>query len=157
MSLAFRKCTLEDLEVLRDFSSKTYYETFKHSCTPDDMDAYLSEAFEIDKIRAELLDEGSDFYFLYRNDELAGYLKLNEAPAQTEIHDEMSLEIERIYISEEYQGLGLGRDLLARAINIATSRKKEYVWLGVWENNDKALLFYKKNDFFTKIVSLSVL
>ena len=36
----------------------------------------------------------------------------NEAPAQTDIHDEQSLEIERIYVSKEFQGEGLGLSLI---------------------------------------------
>ena len=35
-----------------------------------------------------------------------------------------------------------------QAINIATERKKKYIWLGVWEKNEKAIHFYKKNGFY---------
>jgi len=31
---------------------------------------------------------------------------------------------------------------------MANMRKKSYVWLGVWEKNDKAILFYRKNGFY---------
>ena len=88
------------------------------------------------------------FYFLYWDGKLAGYLKLNEASAQTDLHDEQSLEIERIYVSKEFQGEGLGRYLMDQAISIAIQRKKKYVWLGVWEKNEKALRFYRRNGFY---------
>ena len=91
------------------------------------MAVYLDKAFAAEKIRAELSDENSVFYFLYRGGKLAGYLKLNEAPAQTDIHDEQSLEIERIYVSKEFQGEGLGRCLMEKAISTAIRRKKKYV------------------------------
>ena len=67
---------------------------------------------------------------------------------QTDIHDEQSLEIERIYVSKEFQGEGLGRCLMEKAISTAIRRKKKYVWLGVWEKNEKALRFYKRNGFY---------
>ena len=148
MSLSLRLCTIEDIDMLCDFSRKTYFETFAHMNTLEDMEAYLNKAFDMNKIRAELMDVNSSFFFLYFDDKLAGYLKLNEAPAQTDINDEQSLEIERIYVSKEFQGEGLGRYLMDTAISIATQQKKQYVWLGVWEKNDKALLFYKKNGFY---------
>jgi diamine N-acetyltransferase len=148
VSLFFRQCTHEDIDVLRDFSYMTFFETFAHMNAPEDMEAYLNKAFEIEKLRAELLDVNSSFYFLYSDEKLAGYLKLNEAFAQTDIHDSKSLEIERIYVSKEFQGEGLGGYLMDRAINIANLRKKLYVWLGVWEKNEKALCFYKKNGFY---------
>ena len=134
--------------MLCDISRKTYFETFAHMNTLEDMEAYLNKAYDMNKIRAELMDVNSSFFFLYFYDKLAGYLKLNEAPAQTDINDEQSLEIERIYVSKEFQGEGLGRYLMDTAISIATQQKKQYVWLGVWEKNEKALLFYKKNGFY---------
>ena len=148
MKAILRKCTMDDFDVLRELSIRTYYETFAHLNTPEDMQAYLDEAFEINKLQNELNDLNSDFFFLYFNDTLAGYLKLNEAPSQSDINDADSLEIERIYVSSQFQGEGLGRYLMKQAIAIATDRKKKYVWLGVWEKNEKAIRFYKKNGFY---------
>ena len=148
MSIILRSCTSKDIHTLRELSIKTYYETFAHLNTPDNMKAYLDKAFEINKLRHELDDHNSSFYFLYFNDILAGYLKLNEAPTQTDINDSESLEIERIYVSSDFQGAGLGRCLIEQAISFAIERGKKYVWLGVWEKNEKAIRFYKKNGFY---------
>ena len=148
MRLFLRSCTSEDLDTLREVSIKTYYETFAYLNTPEDMQAYLDEAFEINKLQYELNDPNSAFFFLYFNDVLAGYLKLNEAPSQTDINDKSSLEIERIYVSSQFQGEGLGRYLMEQAIAIARERKKDYAWLGVWEKNEKAIHFYRKNGFY---------
>ena len=77
-----------------------------------------------------------------------GYLKLNEAPAQTDVQDIQSLEIERIYVTKEFQGKRLGGYLMEQAVKVAVQRKKAYVWLGVWEMNERAIHFYKKNGFY---------
>lgn len=34
-----------------------------------------------------------------------------------------------------------------KAIEIATKEKAEFVWLGVWTENPRAIQFYKKNGF----------
>lgn len=148
MMISFRQCSIDDIDVLRAFAKQRFFETFSVMNTPENMATYLDEAFAPDKIHAELSDINSDFYFLYWNGELAGYLKLNESPAQTDIHDRNSLEIERIYVAKEFQGKGLGRYLMNQAISIAAHRKKKYVWLGVWEKNEKAICFYKRNGFY---------
>ena len=148
MELLFRLCTPQDVEELRQLSIKTYYETFAHLCAPEDMDAYLTEAYDREKLRREMEDAHSDFYFLFADEKLAGYLKLNEAPSQSDINDETSLEIERIYVSKEFQGKGLGACLMNQAMSIARERKKRFAWLGVWEKNENALGFYKKNGFY---------
>lgn len=41
----------------------------------------------------------------------------------------------------------MGSILLNKAIDMASIRKKSYIWLGVWGKNGKAILFYKKNGF----------
>ena len=148
MDISIKKCTTQDFDKLRQLSIETYYQTFAHMNTAEDMVAYLEEAFNVDKFTQEFNDPNSSFFFLYSDERIAGYLKLNEAPSQTDINDPLSLEIERIYVSSEFQGTGLGRYLMEQAINIATERGKKYAWLGVWEKNEKAICFYKKNGFY---------
>lgn len=116
--------------------------------TEENMNAYLEAAFHPEKLKRELENEGSSFYFIYENDELAGYLKLNESGAQTDVHDPASLELERIYVVDSFQGKGVGRRLMEKAVEEAVKRKKSYLWLGVWEKNKKALAFYAKNGFY---------
>ncbi|HHW00964.1 MAG TPA: GNAT family N-acetyltransferase [Clostridiaceae bacterium] len=148
MKLVFRECVMDDLFTLRELSCKTFGDTFGHMNTPSNMKAYLERAYNIDKLCGELSNSNSAFYFLYADEKLAGYLKLNEYKAQTDIFDPQSLEIERIYLLKKFQGKGLGSFLIKKAIDIANMRKKSYVWLGVWERNHKAISFYKKHGFY---------
>ena len=147
MDLSLKPCTQGDFDTLRELSIRTYYETFAHLNTPEDMAAYLDEAFNAQRLSRELDNPDSSFFFLYADECLAGYLKLNEAPSQTDINDAASLEIERIYVSKEFQGAGLGQYLMEQAISIAAERSKACVWLGVWEKNERAIRFYKRNGF----------
>lgn len=148
MKLVIRKCTIDDLVTLREISYKTYNETFKDSNTSSNMKDYLDKAFNVNKMQEELLNINSQFYFIYANEELSGYLKLNESMAQTEINDSDSIEVERIYVLKEFHGKALGSALMNKAIEIAEKLKKKYIWLGVWEKNYKAKRFYKKNGFY---------
>lgn len=148
MSNSLKLCGTDDLDVLRELSIRTYYETFAELNTPEDMEEYLNRAFDREKLCKELEDKNSMFFFLHSGDKLAGYLKVNEAPSQTDVNDVDSLEIERIYVSSEFQGEGLGRYLMEQAIAMAVERKKKYAWLGIWEKNEKAIRFYKKNGFY---------
>ena len=148
MKLTIRECTIDDLLILREFSYKTYNETFSHMNTTSNMKSYLEQAFDISKLRDELSNRSSLFYFLYVDEELAGYLKLNECTAQTDINDLQAIEIERIYVVKQFHSNGLGSILLNKAADIASIRNKSYIWLGVWEKNNKALLFYKRNGFY---------
>lgn len=147
MNLRLERCTVEDADTLRDLSIVTYHETFAHKNTAENMDAYLRTAYDIRQLRSELANANSEFYFLYADEKLAGYMKLNEAPSQSDINDPDSLEVQRIYVCGGFQGMGLGRFLLTTALETAMDRHKKYVWLGAWEHNEKALRFYDKMGF----------
>ena len=148
MNITIKKCTADNLEELILLSKETFYQTFATQNTAEDMETYLETAFSKDKLCRELCDPYTSFFFLYADESLAGYLKLNECPSQTDVNDENSLEIERIYVLKDFQGQGLGRYLMEYSIKTAADNGKNYVWLGVWEKNEKALKFYKKNGFY---------
>ncbi|MFF3922198.1 GNAT family N-acetyltransferase [Paenibacillus lactis] len=147
MTINIRKCTLEDLAFLQDISVETFHETFKDQNSPENMKAYLDKAFNLNQLEREISNSFSEFYFIYYNGEIAGYLKVNTDNAQTEMMGHDSLEIERIYVKGQYQKLGLGKILLNKAMDIALARNKQNVWLGVWERNENAIAFYKKMGF----------
>lgn len=147
MTLKIRKCTLEDLGLLQDISVETFNETFKDQNSAENMKAYLERAFNLNQLEKEICNSSSEFYFIYSNGEIAGYLKVNTHDAQTEMMGNDSLEIERIYIKGIYQKHGLGKFLLNKAVEIAMERNKKSVWLGVWERNENAIAFYKKRGF----------
>jgi ribosomal protein S18 acetylase RimI-like enzyme len=74
-------------------------------------------------------------------------LKLNFGEAQTELKNNTSLEIERIYVLKEFHGQNMGQLLYYKALEIATKYRIKEIWLGVWEKNKRAISFYKKNGF----------
>jgi ribosomal protein S18 acetylase RimI-like enzyme len=147
MDIFFKIGSLEDLPLLQEIGYETFNETFKHMNTPSNMNAYLEKAFNLEKLKQELINPNSTFYFMYSEGNLAGYLKVNIENAQTELAASNSLEIERIYLNKEYQGKGFGRILLNKGLEIAENMGKTFVWLGVWEKNTTAIAFYKKMGF----------
>lgn len=142
-----KKCTLEDSHELQKIGYETFNETFKYQNSPENMEAYLEKAFNLEQVEKELSNTSSHFFFVYVNNEIAGYLKVNIDDAQSEEMGNESLEIERIYIRNNFQKHGLGKYLYNKAIDIAMEYKKKKVWLGVWEKNENALAFYKKMGF----------
>jgi len=63
------------------------------------------------------------------------------------LQDDTSLEIKRIYVKSSHHGKKVGQILYDKALEIAQQEKKKYIWLGVWDENLRAVNFYKKNGF----------
>ena len=142
-----RRITLNDLEKLQEIGRKTFEETFSESNSEVNMNNYLEDSFSKEKLTAELQNKNSEFYFAILEDEVIGYLKINFGESQTELKDKNALEIQRIYVAKEFHGKSVGQILYDKAIEIAKQKASEYVWLGVWEENLRAISFYKKNGF----------
>lgn len=94
MTIHIKKCTLEDERKLQEISYETFNETFRDQNSPENMNAYLERAFSITQLEKELSNTSSQFFFVYLNNEIAGYLKVNTNHAQSEDMGEDSLEIE---------------------------------------------------------------
>ena len=141
------KVTTNEVDLLRNISAQTFTETFAHQNSESDLQKYISEKLSTEQLSKELNSKDSSFYFLKLNPHIIGYLKLNAGEAQTERQSGNTLEIERIYISNKFHGKGFGELLLKQAINTAKQYQAHYIWLGVWEENFKAISFYKKNGF----------
>ncbi|MEC2112599.1 GNAT family N-acetyltransferase [Bacillus stercoris] len=147
MSVNIKKCSREDLQILQQLSIETFNDTFKDQNSPENMKAYLERAFNTKQLEKELSNMSSEFFFVYFDHEVAGYVKVNIDDAQSEEMGAESLEIERIYVKNNFQKHGLGKHLLNKAIEIALERNKKNIWLGVWEKNENAIAFYKKMGF----------
>ena len=167
-SIRIRKVNTSGLDELVKISRQTFYDTFLPVNSEENMKKYLEESLSDEKLQSELNNDNSAFYFAVlimdenfskekrrENDihsaepveKIIGYLKLNFGNEQTELKDEKAIEIERIYVLKEFHGKKVGQLLYSKAIEIAQERNADFVWLGVWEENHKAINFYKKNGF----------
>ena len=147
MMFQIKQIGIQDIEQLQAIGRQTFAETFAESNSAQDMAKYLEEAYAHEKLSSELNDPNSEFYLATLKHEVIGYLKLNFGDAQTELKDNNAVEIERIYIAKAFHGQKFGQLLYNKAIEVAKEKKVDYVWLGVWEENHRAIQFYTKNGF----------
>ena len=145
--MQIRKLDITDLENLQKISITTFRETFEEVNSEEDMQKYLDENLSLERLKNELENLDSEFYFIENENKNLGYLKLNFGNAQTEKVEENYFEIERIYVLKAFLGQKIGQILFDKAIEIGREKNLEYVWLGVWEENHRAIKFYEKNGF----------
>ena len=147
MSIQIKTCTLTDLTALQAISKETFTATFGQQNTPANLATYLKTAYATSQLTQELKNPESRFFFILKDQDIAGYLKLNTGTAQTEDMGPHALEIERIYLRSAFQRQGLGSKLFQVALDAAQKYHKTQLWLGVWEHNLKAQKFYHRLGF----------
>lgn len=147
MSIVIREATREDARLIADISHQTFYETFASYNTKEDMEKFLYQQFTKGKLILEVGARENRFLLAYDGKNIAGYVKLRDDRAPLSLGNGNALEIARIYATTAMIGKGVGSLLMQACIDIAIEKKKDFLWLGVWEKNQRAIDFYQKWGF----------
>jgi GNAT superfamily N-acetyltransferase len=147
-----RRAVSADAGLLARLGAKTFRETFAASNTAEDMANYLAESFGPAIQAAEIAEPGTYFLILEIDGEAAGYARLSfgHPPAGTVLGQrrvDRPLEIVRFYIDRHWHGLGAAGELMQRCVAEADREGCDLLWLAVWEQNPRAIAFYRKWGF----------
>lgn len=146
-SINVTEINIDQVLALQSISIQTFSETFLEHNSEEDMKLYLEKSFNLKTLQSELENNYSKFYFALDGQNVIGYLKINWGTAQSELKDPTALEIERIYVLKSHFGQKAGLALYEKALAMGNELNLDFIWLGVWEKNARALQFYKKNGF----------
>jgi ribosomal protein S18 acetylase RimI-like enzyme len=85
--------------------------------------------------------------FAYDGNDVVGYVKIRDERVPLSLGNTNALEIARLYAMNNQIGKGVGSFLMQACIDAATEKSKEWLWLGVWEKNQRAIEFYTRWGF----------
>jgi ribosomal protein S18 acetylase RimI-like enzyme len=146
-NIALRRATPADAAQLAAFAATAFIDTFAAQNRPDDMAAYVTQAFGEPLQRAELTDPQCTVFLAERDGEIVGYAMLREGSPPACVPDASAIEIARLYAGHQWIGAGVGTLLMQRCLVEAASRGRRTIWLGVWERNVRAIGFYQRWHF----------
>lgn len=148
MAIIVRPAVVGDAEKLSGLAAKTFFETFAHTTTAENMDSYLADAYSPEKQASEIADpDNTVFIAESEQGELVGFTYVGSGETLECVSGPNVLELKRIYVAAAWQGHGVAQSLMNAALNAAAARGAQTIWLGVWENNGRALGFYRKYGF----------
>ena len=145
--LIIRSATLEDAAMLRELGEITFRATFTGTTSGENLESYLAEAFTCEKLVQEINDPLAIFFIAECDGKAVAYLKLNQGHPPDCISDKEALEIERLYVHEEFIAQKIGAQLMQKALTFGAENNHQTIFLGVWEHNERAKVFYHKWGF----------
>ncbi len=145
--LRIRFADAVDAETLAEIGRKSFYDAFAKDNTPEDMAAYLAEAFSVEQVTKEIADAKNLFLIVEIDGQPAGYAKLRVNEAPPAVTGKKPIEIERFYILQNWHGRGSAQSLMQRCLEEAKQHGHQTIFLGVWEHNQRAIAFYHKCGF----------
>ena len=146
-NIVIRQATLAEAEALVELAARTFYDAFAATNTPENMRAYMSAAFTVEQMNAELHDPHSTFLLAELAGQQVGYAKLlgSEVPGCVVVRP--AIELSRLYVDQNVLGAGVGAALMQACLDTARHAGFQAIFLGVWENNPRAQVFYRKWGF----------
>jgi ribosomal protein S18 acetylase RimI-like enzyme len=151
MDLPIRPAVPDDAERLAKLKLETFRETFVDGFAipypPADLAVFETASYGLPAVAGELADLRRRNWVVERDGEMLGYAQVGPCklphPEAAPDHGELY----QLYVRGEAQGLGLGKRLLATALDYLAEARPGPVWLGVWSGNLKAQAVYRKIGF----------
>ncbi len=137
-----------DTEVLALLGRMTWAES--HGQYIDDKNnlfKYLNENFSMAKTKQGINNPNHLFYVVYADDLPVGYAKLVLNATQQHITSQNNVQLERIFILNDFIPLKIGQQLLTFVEDQAKLLNLDTIWLSVYIKNNRAIRFYEKNDY----------
>ncbi len=136
-----------DAEALTEFAARTFYDAFAPTNSTENMEAYMSENFTPETFSAQLADPHAVFLIAEIEGVLAGFAKLQNGDTPDCVKGIAPIEIERFYVDQRFHGGGVAHSLMQACFDHAERSGHQTIFLGVWENNPRAIAFYRKWGF----------
>jgi len=133
--------------LLSTLAYKTFDQAFRKLNNQKDFDAYVSHAFSLDTISAEVMDSRAEFFVAFKRDEPVGYFKLYAGPAPECVTPRPSIELARLYALKNQWGQGVAKIMMEKALALSHGRGFSAIWLSSWKKNHRGNAFYGKWGF----------
>lgn len=142
-----RRARPEDAEALSKIGRDTFVETFGHLYPPNDLVAFLEEAYSIDKSRKDIADPAKGVWIVEEDAKVVGHALAGPCELP---HDEVRPEdgeLKRLYILSAHRGGGTGTRLLKETFDWLEKDGPRTLWIGVWSENFGAQRLYERHGF----------
>ena len=145
--ISIRKATIEDVDILSSLSEEAFLPAHGHSAPKKDISSYIEANFSVENFKKEIVNPAFKYYLIYHTSNIAGFSKVIFNYPTPHLAVAKVTKMERLYLLEEFYGLGIGLQLMNFNSTLAQKNKQSGIWLEVWIENLRAINFYKKVGF----------
>lgn len=143
-----RPATPGDAAELSHLAALTFRTTYEPFNTAANIDQYIGAAFAIDQVRADLHAADMSTLLASVDDVVVGYAQLRlHVIAPVWVPGRDPVELHRFYVEAAWHGRHVAAHLLEHCVTTATAAGSTSLWLGVWQQNARAIRFYRKHGF----------
>lgn len=142
-----RRARSADAGALAAIGRATFTETFGHLYPPEDLAAFLAEAYSDARATADLANPAKAAWLVEADGEVVGHALAGPCKLP---HPEVTPacgELDRLYLLRARQSGGTGGRLLAEVLAWLEKDGPRRLWIGVWSENHGAQRLYARHGF----------
>lgn len=145
--IRIKRAEAKDAQIVAYLGKKTFTETFADLFSADELSAYLDKTFNTEKLLSGLSKEENIFGILFYLDAPVGYYKIKLGQHFDHSADNHSVQLQKIYLLQDYLHLKLGKQMLNHIQNLKEIQDYKMIWLLVLHSNGRAIRFYEREGF----------
>lgn len=142
-----RRAEMADAAALAELGARTFSDTFAHLYPPQDLAAFLADAYGLERTRSDLADPAKAQWIVEVEGKAVGYALAGPCDLPHREVTAASGELKRFYLLKDWQGGGLGARLFAEIMAWLERDGPRDIWIGVWSENLGAQRFYARHGF----------
>lgn len=147
MSLSIRRATVDDAATLSTLATATFVETFGHLYPREDLQAFLDDAYAVEKQAVILGHPDYAVWLLEDAGRAVGHCAAGPCGLPHADVQPGDGELKRLYVLREAQNGGWGARMMDTAMAWLQQGGPRTLWVGVWSENLGAQRFYARYGF----------
>lgn len=145
--MKIRRALASDSKALSRLAEKTFRETFSSGSRPSDMQKFCEDNYNPEIQLQEINDSNLVTILAESEGQLAGFAQVQLESPKEGLSGTSQSELSRLYVLSQWQGSGVAHKLMSEVLASVAKVQSDCLWLGVWENNARAIAYYSKYDF----------
>ncbi|WP_299437026.1 GNAT family N-acetyltransferase [uncultured Aquimarina sp.] len=146
--ISIRIATIDDVSNISFLGKKTFDQAFGHLFRDrNDLITYLEKTFSIEKLKNSITKSHNVYWIAFYGEIAVGYAKIQLGTQSEFIDSKQVCKLQKLYILKEYLSNGIGAQLNQLIFDKAIRNTSEYIWLSVLKSNERAVAFYKRDDY----------
>ena len=129
----------EEINVVAELGTKIWHEHYSTILEPAQIDYMVDKFQSANAVALQINDQGYEYYLIKDEDSVVGYIGL--------VMETDRVFLSKLYIAKEARGKGLASKAFAFITELATSNKKQAIWLTVNRYNSGSIAVYEKKGF----------
>ena len=148
MSIRIVYADVSHVAIISAIGKRSFRRAFEHLFSnKEELLEYLENTYSPFKLAKSLRDRDNVYLLAFIDHEPAGFAKVKKYSLNEHIESVAQMELQKIYVLQEFHGRGVGSALLKEVKHISKEVDPDYIWLDTHISNAKAIHLYEQNGF----------